>query len=536
MVNHAHNKKLLDYMPLGYAEHEMVYDAQGKAINYHYVYVNPAFCEMTGWQKEAVEGTMVKDLYPDVKNARIQQYQALFAGTDVLNFETYFEKQDAWYQVRAYRTGHNRFVSVFSNITDLKHINAQLNHMRYHRLDTGLLNEHGLLESHIESLSDVTCAYIIINQYGNLQSFYGHAFVERLNKFIAGQLSHYHGKDARVAQIGPSHYVVVLTNPKALSLETIKQTLSDLMKDPITIDGIDFYITLHVGVAKATKDTPSLEALMQQAKMANTHAKTLDHNRFAMYKPRFHKTLKQNLNMAKKLNDAITNDTMHQCFQTIIDTRTNQPVLVESLARWREEGYGDVNPDTFFELAEQSYMVHKLERYLIDKTFTHYKTWVKTHETVKLSLNINPHFIMTDGAVETLNTITKHHGLNPKNIYVEISEKTFMFGLERCLNIIKTLKTAGFMIAIDDFGSKYSTIGLLEKIPYDVLKLDGLFAEAIDKESINGLTKVIINSVQANHKQIVAEKVANKQQAKHLQALGCYLHQGYLYDKGTIIK
>ncbi len=530
------NHQLLDHMPLGYVEHEMVYDDHHQAINYRYIYVNPAFCRITGWKKKTVEGSLVKDLYPEVQQARIQHYQTLFEGRDVLDFETYFEKEDAWYQVRAYRSGEQRFVSIFFNVTDLKHMNQQLEYMSTHHLKTGLLNQQGLLESAFHPTTGAVCLYISIAQYGDLQNFYGHEFVYALTVHVAKELSQFHTHDDFVAQLGRSHFVVVLSASSQVGVKSVKATLSKLMAQPLMIENIDLYITLHIGIAHANQHTQTTEKLMHQAQMANKQAKNSDQNRFVTFKPQFHRTLKQNITLAKKLNDAITFDKMNQVFQTIINTKTNQPMFVESLARWEDDTYGPINPTMFFELAKRSYLVPKLERYLIDKTLKHYRAWLKDHDAVTLSLNLSPSFIIGEQAVPTLVALSDQYHIKHDDICIEISEETFMYDHDECIRIIKQFKAENFMIAIDDFGSKYSTIGLLDDVPFDVLKLDGLFAQNITSDNLHRLTSAIIKNMHALNKHVVAEKVATKKQAKALIQLKCYLHQGYLYDRGTLLK
>lgn len=126
---------------------------------------------------------------------------------------------------------------------------------------------------------------------------------------------------------------------------------------------------------------------------------------------------------------------------------------------------------------------------------------------------------------------TSYYNLIPEEVCLEISENTFVRDMDHCIKIIEKLKSHNYIIAIDDFGSKYSSIGILYKIPFDILKTDGIFAKNIENKQIYELLETITKIVLESNKEIVIERVETIKEANIFNVLGRFLHQGYYYHK-----
>ncbi len=121
--------------------------------------------------------------------------------------------------------------------------------------------------------------------------------------------------------------------------------------------------------------------------------------------------------------------------------------------------------------------------------------------------------------------------LNPKQIYVEISENTFVNNLQLCRNQIHKIKNLGFLVALDDFGREYSSLSILDSIDFDILKIDRLFIDRINHQKNIEIIKMILNISSFSNTMVIAEGIETKEQKTILLSLGCYYHQGYYYAK-----
>jgi EAL domain-containing protein (putative c-di-GMP-specific phosphodiesterase class I) len=156
---------------------------------------------------------------------------------------------------------------------------------------------------------------------------------------------------------------------------------------------------------------------------------------------------------------------------------------------------------------------------------------VKGYQHTKLSLNLTPEMFLKEGFASLLNDYTKANEIDNKNVIVEVSENTFVHNLNVCNRMIKTFKAYGFMIAIDDFGSKYSSLAVLETIDYDIIKIDGSFINNLETKNNLEIVKMIAQIGRDSQKIIIAEKVETKEISEILIEHKIYLHQGYYFHK-----
>jgi EAL domain-containing protein (putative c-di-GMP-specific phosphodiesterase class I) len=130
----------------------------------------------------------------------------------------------------------------------------------------------------------------------------------------------------------------------------------------------------------------------------------------------------------------------------------------------------------------------------------------------------------------------KELNLRPEDICIEISEGTFINKLELCISRINHFKKMGYLIALDDFGVEYSSLAVLEKVNFDVIKIDAHFIKHIDKASNQEIIKMIRRITDLNFKEMIAEGVETEEQSQKLKHLGCHIQQGFYLHKPEIIK
>lgn len=130
-----------------------------------------------------------------------------------------------------------------------------------------------------------------------------------------------------------------------------------------------------------------------------------------------------------------------------------------------------------------------------------------------------------------LNKKIKQYELKSSSIVIEISENTFVRDTEECIKRINAFKKSGFLIAIDDFGSEYSSLGILDNIPFDILKLDGVFAQRYESETMMKIATTVSQVALKQGKTIIVEQIETLEQAEIFKTMNCFIHQGYYYHK-----
>lgn len=243
--------------------------------------------------------------------------------------------------------------------------------------------------------------------------------------------------------------------------------------------------------------------------------------------------LRYNVEIANKLKIALDEGKIQVFFQKAINCKTKEVFVIEELSRWKDSEFGYIPPTVFFKIAKESNLLNRLEKYMVEKTLEAFIIIRKEDEfkKSKVTINITPTTLLDTHFFEYFNNKVDQLGLNPGDIYIEISESTFVNNIDLCLKHIDMYKSCGYMIALDDFGTEYSSLSILEGVDFDMIKIDAHFVQNIDKFSNQEIIKMIRTITSKTSKEIVAEGVETIEQSKALMDLGCQIQQGYYYHK-----
>jgi EAL domain-containing protein (putative c-di-GMP-specific phosphodiesterase class I) len=219
--------------------------------------------------------------------------------------------------------------------------------------------------------------------------------------------------------------------------------------------------------------------------------------------------------------------------QFIYDVSKQKNVYVESLARWKDDVLGFVSPYEFFNVARRSSLLEMLETNLVKKSFLYFAKLrqKEDYQSLKLSINLTPEMFLKKGFSNLLNEYAMSVGIPNNDIIVEVSENTFVHNLNICRQMIENYKDLGFLIAIDDFGSEYSSLAVLESVSYDIIKIDGSFINHLDSEKNNEIVKMISQIGKIGNKLVIAESVETLEISDRLMQNDIYLQQGYYFHK-----
>lgn len=528
-----HKINLIQEMQLGFAEHEMIYDENGSAIDYRYLYVNDIFSELTGLKKEEIEGRLVSEVYPNVDESRIERYQSIFDTNQSIVYNSYFENQNAWYELKAYRSDKNKFVTLLLDITQIKEINRNLEYINTHNPLTKHWNYQGLLKlnEHYSIKKKAICFYATIADFEDYKSFYGHDIANLILKRIGHEFDRYLNKSNIVCHTLENQFILIMMDPTDSSYNNVFFHAEESLNRKVKIKNASIDIRQNIGYAEADGRIDLIE-LVNQASIANSYAAKEEHFMLKKYSRAMEEDLKNNMNMAKRLQSAIDENIIDIHFQKIIDSKENKVLFVEALARWNDPEIGVVSPEKFINFAVNSKLIDSLDDYLVDKTLRYYAKYLKQEKNdIKLSLNISSSALFKNGFLNSLSNKMKQYDLKPDMIAIEISENTFVRDTEECIKRINSFKKAGYLIAIDDFGSEYSSLSILDIIPYDILKLDGVFAKQSESETLKQIALTVIQIVQQQSRITVVEQIETEEQSIQFKNMNCHVHQGYYYHQ-----
>lgn len=238
--------------------------------------------------------------------------------------------------------------------------------------------------------------------------------------------------------------------------------------------------------------------------------------------------------------DELTEERLQECIdkhefviylQPQYSVSENTIVGAEALARWFHEG-AFISPGEFIPVLEQKGMVTQLDRYLWECVFAlQAQRQQAGHTLVPISLNVSREDFNRIDVYQTMIDLSRQYDIDPENIHIEITESAFVDDNTSIYNSISSLRAAGFMILIDDFGSGYSALNILKDIEADVIKLDMKFFDLTEKNTARGRSIIVsvITMAQLLDLGLIAEGVENTEQLDILQEAGCDIIQGYFF-------
>ncbi len=403
---------------------------------------------------------------------------------------------------------------------------------------TGLMNQYGMFEKlrEMKSAESAICFSIDAIHFSDMTGYYGHHITDELSIKIAEDLKVIAGKDGYVARYTESKFILMFFNGPVddLRIRNYTDKIIDFLYKPYRIKNIDLQVDRKVGCSVYPTDSKNLDEIISLSSIALSDA--INHNNIEInrYDKSMMENLKYNLELANKLKLALDNEVIQVYFQKAIDCSNNTTYVVEELARWKDEELGYVSPLDFFKIAKETNQLDRLDKYMVEKSLLKFKALKETNEEVKeakLTVNLSPTSLLNLNFFAFFDQKVNEIGLNPSDIFIEISEGTFVNKLDLCVSRINNYKRKGYLIALDDFGIEYSSLAVLEKVNYDVIKLDQHFVKNIHNPSNREIIKMIRKISELKNKEVIAEGVETKEVCDLLQSLGCNIQQGYYLHK-----
>lgn len=278
----------------------------------------------------------------------------------------------------------------------------------------------------------------------------------------------------------------------------------------------------------------NINVIRTRAEMARMQADQLHCTTIMFYDK---ETVRKRLREKELENDikaAVENRELLVYFQPKFDVLSEKVIGAEALVRWNHQERGMLNPEMFIPLCEANGYICTIDFYVLEEVCKKLKQWKDNGcKLLKVSVNFSRMHLAHRDFVENLKNVVATYDVDPAYVEIELTESIAYGEVENLVNVMKQIKSAGFGLSMDDFGSGYSSLNLLREMPLDVLKLDKEFFGAY--EETNGREQKIIKHIISMAKDlditVLAEGVETKQQKEFLKEFKCDLIQGYYYAK-----
>ena len=293
----------------------------------------------------------------------------------------------------------------------------------------------------------------------------------------------------------------------------------------------EHHLLIHLGLYKVTEEKLDVSVMFDRAHLAINRIKEDYNTHIAYYDDNIRQSVVKEQLLATQISEAIETRQIIPYLQPIVDSH-GTVLGAEALARWIHPTEGFLSPASFIPVLERNGMIADVDLHIWKCACEILKQWQEKGIDRFLSINISPKDFFFMNVPDTLIKLVKEYGISPKSLRVEITETAMIGDADSRMNDIQKLRDNGFIIEMDDFGSGYSSLNLLQDMPVDVLKIDMAFLrKAEDSQKAEMILYNIIAMAKDLEITSLTEGVESLYQFEHLSRMGCKLFQGYHFSK-----
>ncbi len=375
--------------------------------------------------------------------------------------------------------------------------------------------------------------YIDLDRFKNVNDTLGHRIGDELLKQVTASLSGALRETDLLARLGGDEFMVIVEDfDDAAVLNRIAQKLQDAIAQPFRIEEHDIYVTSSIGISIYPDDSDDPEGLLKHADVAMYRSKELGRNTYQFFDADLAaRRLKQHT-LESSLRTAVKDCALKLHYQPVVRIADKAIVGAEALLRWHDDEHGEIAPQVFIPLAEESGLIHILGDWVLKSAAEQCVAWRKAGLALMVSVNLSGRQFYRDDLAQRISEIVRSAGCEPSWIELEVTESSLLHDLDAIRKVLQQLRDEGFSVAIDDFGTGYSSLSHLKHFPIDTLKIDISFIADLETDPGDAaITEAIIALARGLGLRVVAEGVSTSGQLALLEARECHCFQGFLFSE-----
>jgi diguanylate cyclase (GGDEF)-like protein len=337
-----------------------------------------------------------------------------------------------------------------------------------------------------------------------------------------------------VARLGGDEFVAILDNiMQKIDAAHVAERILHAFQSGFRISKGVHSVGASIGISVYPSDGDDANTLLHHADIAMYSVKTTGKRNFRFYDRKYYDALRAGLEKEAELRHAIEHDQFVMYYQPRVDISTGTTSSMEALVRWAHPTKGLIEPLEFIPLAEETGLIVRLGEIVINKVCEQLAFWARgRQELVPVSINVSSRQFNEANVAEMLATALARYHVNPSLVEVELTESSMMGDSRDVANALTAIQKMGIKLLVDDFGTGYSSLSQLQRLDFDVLKVDRAFTAELERtEEGNVFFKAIITMAHALGMRVVAEGVETLGQIKILKSLKCDEIQGFYISK-----
>ena len=425
------------------------------------------------------------------------------------------------------------WVATHEDMTERKRAQERITHLAHYDALTDLPNRM-MFRQHLEQQlswvhrgARLAVLYLDLDNFKTVNDTLGHPVGDELLVTIAGRLRSCVRDIDLVARLGGDEFAIIQTDIEHPSdVTALVARIQQAVRQPLDFGGHHVLSDTSIGIAMAPEDGDEADRLLKNADLALYAAKASGRATYQFFEPAMDARAKARRALEFDLREAIMCGGFELHYQPIVEVRTNAVVGYEALVRWKHPTQGLVPPSEFIPLAEETGLINQLGEWVLSAACAEAATWPSN---LKVAVNVSPIQIRTPGLALTVVRILAESGLQASRLELEVTETVLIQDDEATLGVLHNLRDLGVRIAMDDFGTGFSSLSYLHRFPFDKIKIDRCFVQNVaNDKGLRATIKAIIGIAHAHNITTTAEGVETEAQWAILRDLKCDQIQGYL--------
>lgn len=418
---------------------------------------------------------------------------------------------------------------------------AELNHLSYHDALTDLPNRVLFEDRVAQALSStqrtgqtLCVIFLSIDRFKKIGDTLGHAIGYQLIRKVARRLIGCVHEGETVARFEGDDFALLLTQIGGTEeVVDIAQCIREALGVPFTVDGHELFITISLGISLFPDDGTDATSLLKNAGAALQRAKEQGGDNYQFYTPDMNARALKRLTLENNLRRALERHEFETYYQPKINTSTGRISGMEALVRWRHPEMGILSPAEFIPVAEDTGLIVPLGEWVLRAACAQCKSWQDEGFTsLSVAVNLSARHFQQQNLAATVIAALRDTGLEPSDLELELTESSIMKEPESAVRTLGELKAMGINISVDDFGTGFSSLSYLKRLPLHILKIDQSFVRDVTTDPDDAALVMAIVTLAHNLRlKVIAEGVETKEQLRFLSQLGCDEWQGYLFSR-----
>ncbi len=450
------------------------------------------------------------------------------------------------------------YVGTFSDITQNSEAEAEIHRLAYYDPLTQLPNRR-LLHDRLAQALACGCRsrrhgavlFLDLDNFKTLNDTRGHAVGDQLLTEVARRLQTtlregdtVSRPDDTVSRLGGDEFVLILEDlsesaeEAAVQARHIGEKLRHALALPYDLANREFHCTASFGITLFHGHDDSIESLLKQADLALYQAKNAGRNTLRFFDPAMQAALDERSALEADLRRALKRRQLRLCYQPQLDSR-RRIIGAEALLRWEHPQRGSIAPDVFIPLAEETGLILPIGHWVLQTACAQLKTWSgkATTRDLHLAVNVSARQFRQPGFVAEVEALLDDYDIDPSRLKIELTESLVIDNVADTITRMQALKAIGISFSMDDFGTGFSSLSYLKRLPLDQLKIDRSFVRDLAHDPNDAaIVQTIITMGRTLGLNVIAEGVESEAQLEFLAGHGCHAYQGYLFSRPVPVK